>query len=171
MANIFIHFEPTGKPLKATGTDWVESLPDFLPPYIQEDTEWARRWARENPGGWHRPAPSGPKLQVQAPLRESHVAAALNDLDVLQHLAVHAPDSLHKPDENGWHPLHETARSGHKEAAQLLIENGADRNARTGRYQDGQSVLNLALMHHPEDSEIVRYLRSIGAEDIKADEL
>jgi ankyrin repeat protein len=142
-----------------------------LPPYIQEDTEWARRWARENPGGWHRPAPSGPKLQVQAPLRESHVAAALNDLDVLHHLAVHAPDSLHKPDENGWHPLHETARSGHKEAAQLLIENGADRNARTGRYQDGQSVLNLALMHHPEDSEIVRYLRSIGAEDIKADEL
>jgi hypothetical protein len=171
MANIFIHFEPTGRPLNDNTDAWIQNLPDFLPPYIQEGTDWAKKWARENPGGWHRPAPAGPKLQAAAPLRESHIAAAINDLDALSHLAVHSPSSLHKKDENGWYPLHESARSGHKDAAQLLIENGADLNARTGRYQDGQSVLNLALQHHGEDSEIVRYLRSVGAQDIPMEEL
>jgi prolyl 4-hydroxylase len=170
MANIFIHFEPTGRPLSDTTSAWMAHLPDFLPPYIVEGSAWARKWARENPNGWHRPAPSGPKLQTDT-TRESHVAAALNDLDALQHIAVHKPQLLHKADENGWHPLHESARSGHKDAAELLVQHGGEVNARTGRYKNGQSVLNLALEHHPEESDIVQYLRSIGAQDIAMEEL
>lgn len=170
MANIFIHFEPTGRPLGDKTNAYLDTLPEFLPPYILPDTPWAKKWSRENPGGWRRPAPSGPKTQTDT-TRETHVAAALNDLDRLAELAKKKPKLLSKPDQNGWHPLHESARSGHKEAAELLIQHGADKNARTGRYNDGQSVLNLALEHHTEESPIVQYLRSIGAEDIPMEEL
>ena len=161
-ANIFIHFEPTGRPLDDHTNAYLDNLDDFLPPYIIPDSPWAKEWAKRNPGGWKKPAPSAP-LQ-HSNVREPHVAAALGDVEKLQEIASKNKDALHKPDENGWYALHESARAGHKDAAALLIKHGADKDVRTGRY--GASPLNIAREYHSENSAIVRYLKSIGASDI-----
>ena len=170
LANIFIHFEPTGRPLSDKSNAYLDTLDDFLPPYLQADTPWTKRWAQQNPHGWKRPAPSGPK--VHSNTRESHVAAALGDVDTLQKLAKTSRKLLHRKDENGWQPIHEAARGGHEHVVKLLLEkHGADKNARTGHVSEGGSVLNVAREYWPEDSAIVQYLLGVSAEDISYGEL
>jgi len=168
-ANIFIHFEPTGRPLGDETHTEVES--QFFPPYLIPDSPWAASWADDHPNGWKKPAPSGPKQDSNSNTRETHVAAALGDVERLKEIAAKDAEALHKRDENGWHPLHESVRAGHVHATELLIERGADKNLRTGHKGDGQSPLNLALEHHNEGSPIVEYLLGIGAENIDVDEL
>lgn len=168
-ANIFIHFEPTGRPLNDHTNAYLDTLDHFFPPYIQPGSPWADHWAQQNPNGWKKPAPSAPKLH--STIREPHVAAATGDIERLQEIADKDPKALHRADENGWHPLHESVRAGHNEVAELLIMHGADKNARTGRKKNGQSPLTLALYYHGEDAPIVEYLRSVGAEEIDQDEL
>jgi hypothetical protein len=167
MANIFIHFEPTGRKLGDTTDAYLDDLPDFLPPYIQENSPWVPRWSSANPGGWRRPSPSAPQLHSNA--REGHIAAALGDVARLEYIASKSKSSLHQADENGWQPLHEAARSGHKDAAELLIKHGVDKDVRTGR--QGSSPLNIALQFHDEDSAIVEFFRNLGAKDIPLGEL
>lgn len=162
-ANIFIHFEPTGCPLGDDTNAYLDTLDSFLPPYLVPGSPWAKEWSIRNPGGWKKPAPSAPKLHSN--VREPHVAAALGDTVLLQDIARKNEGALHRPDENGWHAIHESARSGHKEATELLILHGADKNVRTGKY--GASPLNIAREYHSEDAAIVRYLKSIGASDIE----
>ncbi|GKZ01247.1 hypothetical protein MPSEU_001075700 [Mayamaea pseudoterrestris] len=170
MANIFIHFEPTGRPLIDTTNAYLDTLDDFLPPYLQPDTPWTKKWATENQHGWKKPAPSGPKLHSNA--RESHVAAALGDVDTLQQLAKSRRSLLTKKDENGWMPIHEAARSGHENVIKLLVEkHGADKNARTGHVGEGGSVLNVAREYWPDDASIVQYLLKLDAQDISYGEL
>jgi ankyrin repeat protein len=43
--------------------------------------------------------------------------------------------------EEGWTPLHDAARGGHKEIAELLIAKGADLNAKDN---DGETPLDWA---------------------------
>jgi len=169
MANIFIHFEPTGRKLGDETNDYLDELDDFYPPYIQVNSPWADHWARQNPNGWKKPAPSAPKMHSNA--RVPHVAAAMGDVEMLKEIAAKDSKSLHRPDENGWHPLHEAVRAGHTDAAKLLVENGANVNVRTGRGGKGQSPLNLALEYHSSKSPIVQFLVGMGAEDIDVDEL
>jgi len=168
-ANIFIHFEPTGRKLGDTSNAYLEKLDDFLPPYLIPNSPWAKEFEMRNPKGWKRPYPSAPKQHSN--VREPHIAAAQGDLERLEEIAATNRRALHLRDENGWLTIHEAARGGHKDAAELLVKHGADVNARTGRRSNGQSALNLALNFHGYDSEIVQYLLSIGAEDIPADEL
>lgn len=169
-ANIFIHFEPTGRPLSDTSNAYLDTLDEFYPPYIQTDTQWAKRWATQNPQGWKRPAPSGPKLHSNA--RETHVAAALGDVNAIQAIAKRSKTLLHKKDENGWMPIHEAARAGHVRVAKLLIEqHGVSKNSRTGHVDQGGSVLNIAREFWPDDSAIVQYLLGLSAQDISFGEL
>ena len=168
-ANIFIHFEPTGRPLGDTTGAYLDTLDDFLPPYIVDGTPEVEHWTQGNPHGWRKPAPSPPIQQIQAP--EGHNAAALGDLERLQALAKTDKRALNKKDENGWRPIHEAVRGGHTDAVKLLIANGAHKDARTGRQGEGFSPLNLALVTHGEDHPIIDYLRSIGAQDIGLGEL
>lgn len=169
MANIFIHFEPTGRRMDDDSYDYLDELDDFYPPYLQIESPWADHWARQNPSGWKKQSPSAPKQHSN--IREPHVAASIGDVERLKELAEKNKQALHRPDENGWHPIHEAVRSGHLDATKLLIEHGADVNVRTGVAKNGQSVLNLALEYHSKKSPIVQYLVSMDAEDIDFEEL
>lgn len=150
----------------------METLDDFYPPYILPESPWLEQWESRNPHGWKRPSPSAPRQDATG--REPHIAAAQGDLERLEEIAQKNKALLKRSDENGWHPVHEAARAGHKDVVELLIKHGADKNARTrgslGRNR-GFSPLNLALSYHPVDSPVVQYLMSIGAENIAPDEL
>jgi len=163
-ANIFIHFEPTGRKLGDTSDDYLEELDDFFPPYIVPDSPNTQHWAASNPGGWHKTVPSAPIQQVAAP--KGHYAAASGDLDLVKQVAKEDRTSLKKADQNGWQPIHEAARGGHVDVVKYLIEeHGADMNARTGPGGSGLSPLGLALEHHDEDHPLIFFLREIGAKD------
>ncbi|GAX15295.1 hypothetical protein FisN_8Hh408 [Fistulifera solaris] len=69
-------------------------------------------------------------------------------------------------DENGWAALHEAARAGHLDAVKTLLDHGADVHARTGKQQDGGSVLHWAKRFLGEDHAVVTYLEQLGAIDI-----
>lgn len=53
MANIFIHFEPTGHTLK-NGKRGQLSWDSELPPYLQADGPWVPSWRQQNPYGWEK---------------------------------------------------------------------------------------------------------------------
>ena len=57
-ANIFIHFQPTGRPLGDATDDYLDSLDEFYPPYIVPNSPEIPHWRQMNPHGWKRPAPS-----------------------------------------------------------------------------------------------------------------
>lgn len=163
-ANIFIHFEPTGRPLHDKSDDYLDTLDSFFPPYLLPDSPGADEWARKNPQGWKKPSPSAPIQQINSP--EGHYAAAHGDLSRLESVLQKDRRLLHKKDNNGWMPLHEAARGGHKDAVEFLIKNGADMDARTGRTGKGSSPLNLALAFHSPDHEVCKFLQSLGASNL-----
>jgi ankyrin repeat protein len=68
-------------------------------------------------------------------------------------------DYVDKKDANGWTPLHEGARHGHKEIAEILIEKGARINRITNH---GETALYLAEKAHGDYHPIVEFLKSMG---------
>ena len=84
-ANIFIHFEPTGRPLGDTSDDYLESLDPFFPPYILKGSPEEANWASRNPHGWRKPSPSTPLQQLYSPA--GHAAAATGDIIRIKDLA------------------------------------------------------------------------------------
>lgn len=52
-ANIFIHFEPTGRPLYHD-PDYKLELNSDLPPYILPNSPWEGTWQKQNPFGWEK---------------------------------------------------------------------------------------------------------------------
>lgn len=166
-ANVFIHFEPTGK--KIDGSPAKESWDDFFPPYILPDSPETENWERRNPQGWRKAVPSATTQQINSP--EGHRAAAMGDVDSIKKLVKTDKRLLRKRDGNGWSPLHEAIRGGHKDIVVLLIEQGSDINERTRRDRKGSSPLHLALEHHSMNHPVTQYLVSLGAVDISDDEL
>ena len=170
-ANIFIHFEPTGRPRGATTTteDYLEKLDDFFPPYLLKDSPEAEHWKAENPHGWNRPSPSAPIQQVNSPA--GHNAAANGSVDRLKQIAKNDKKALKLRDENGWEPLHEAVRGGHLEVVEYLLdEGGAQINSRTGPSGKGYSPLNLALDHLNSAHPVTSFLLSRGAIDYDAED-
>ena len=97
-ANIFIHFEPTGRPLDYNGDDFVDRAVDnSLPPYILPNSPQTEEWIKRNPSGWHMVSPSAAHVDIS----KVHEAAAFNDLDSLQELANENKDVLFSKDRNG----------------------------------------------------------------------
>ena len=168
-ANIFIHFEPTGRKVSDRSNSHLDALDEFYPPYILPDSPEIANWVQHNPQGWNKPSPSASMQQANAP--EGHYAAAMGDVERLEELAKTNKKLLNSPDANGWRPIHEAVRAGHKDVVELLIKNGVDHNARTGHAKNGSSPLNLALAHHKPSHPVIRYLLSIGALDIGDGEL
>ena len=166
-ANIFIHFEPTGRPLDDKTDKYLDTLDGFYPPYLVHGSPEERNWADSNPDGWKkRPSPSSAIQQMYSPA--GHHAAALGDVDRLKHLAKTDKKALLHRDANGWEPLHEAVRGGHLDAVEFLIKQaGADINSRTGRSKNGSSPLNLALAYLTDSDAVTRYLVSNGAVDHK----
>ena len=168
-ANIFIHFEPTGRPLNDHSNKYLDTLDDFYPPYLVPDSPEYNHWAERNPNGWRSNVPSGYIQQIHTP--EAHAAAATGDVYRLHKVAKQNKSALSHKDANGWQPVHEAARAGHTEAVKLLLQHGVEKDARTGRSGNGSSVLNLAVEYLGEDHDLVNYLRSIGATDFAQSEL
>jgi hypothetical protein len=52
-ANIFIHFEPTGRPLYRD-PDYKSDWDGDLPPYLIPDSPWEDTWHKRNPFGWDK---------------------------------------------------------------------------------------------------------------------
>ncbi|KAL3943133.1 MAG: hypothetical protein SGBAC_002782 [Bacillariaceae sp.] len=158
-ANVFIHFEPTGEHLYDSAWD---NQDDFFPPYIVPDSPEIDNWARRNPSGWKKQAPSAAGLSRP----KGHVAAANGDLQDIKRLAREDNHLLHKKDENGWQPIHEAARAGKLDIVKLLVEkHGADINSVTN-FGDGSSVYNVAVQAFSSDHPVALYLRSKGAKNI-----
>eukprot|EP00591_Stephanopyxis_turris_P013416 CAMPEP_0195507872 /NCGR_PEP_ID=MMETSP0794_2-20130614/1232_1 /TAXON_ID=515487 /ORGANISM="Stephanopyxis turris, Strain CCMP 815" /LENGTH=851 /DNA_ID=CAMNT_0040634697 /DNA_START=75 /DNA_END=2630 /DNA_ORIENTATION=+ len=67
--------------------------------------------------------------------------------------------SIRAKDSNGWEAIHEAARGGHVQIVEMLLEAGADVNAKTG---GGHTPLFWALKENGENHLCVRLLRERG---------
>jgi ankyrin repeat protein len=162
-ANIFIHFEPTGRHVYHRSDDPEKEIMNNLAPYILPGSPEEENWRKRNPHGWRQPSPSSANADNKP---ETHAAAQKGDIDALAKIAAKNARLLQSKDQNGWQPIHEAARSGHKETVELLLKHGVDMNART--WQDkGSSPLNLAIKTHGEDHPVSKYLQSLGALNIE----
>jgi prolyl 4-hydroxylase len=97
-----------------------------------------------------------------------HFAAQIGDLTTIQRAVEKDKSILGVTDANGWTPLHESARAGHKEIVRYLFEAGADINAKTDGGSGG-TVMWLAKQSLGEDHELISYLESLGALDAGPD--
>ena len=85
-ANIFIHFEPTGRPLDYNGDDFVDRAVDnSLPPYILPNSPQTEEWMKRNPSGWHMVSPSAAHVDISK-VHEAAAALATAKRDVVQDL-------------------------------------------------------------------------------------
>ena len=166
-ANIFIHFEPTGRSLgRSIPEGGADQDDEFFPPYLLQDSPELENWANNNPYGWKKPSPTA--AQVDTP--EGHYFAQQGDVEGLRVLAKKNPKALHKKDSNGWLPLHEAVRSGSTDAVKFLVDNGSDINAGTN-HGEGASPLALEIQELTERHPVSRYLMDLGASNIMPGEL
>lgn len=126
----------------------------MLPPYIIPDSPEDQIYREEHPDteyygiNKHRSSPA-------------HVYAGQGKTSELVGLLEDQLHLVHSRDRNGWLPLHEASRSGHVETVKALVEKGANINGRFG--EKGGTALFLAGQYHGKDSEIYKYLESLGA--------
>jgi len=166
-ANIFIHFEPTGKALSQKernkhyqnanrhGHEYALNQHSGLPPYILEKSLESKKWLRSHDHG-ESPAAAA------VPASPAHHAATVGDIKSLHEISTTNEHLLHSVDANGWMPIHEASRAGNKDAIQLLVKLGANPNERTN-FGSGGSPLYWAKKVNGPNHESVHYLNSIGA--------
>jgi prolyl 4-hydroxylase len=175
-ALLFIHFEPTGRSItkNATGYHYDDTIKEIdlrykkniqqgvggqsssgdgsLPPYITRQSPEEENWRRAHPGGWEPPPEYLPS--------EAHLAAKTGNLTQLEQEL--NEQVLHARDERGWQVLHQGVLSGALEVVKLLVNRGAEINARTlGGY--GETPLRIAKEQLGESHPIVQYLEEHGA--------
>ena len=155
MANIFIHFEPIG-PIKGQ-IQWDGELP----PYVIRGSEGEADWHVQNPDG-HQ-LHSGELFNTGS--TDAHHHAGSGDLDELEAILDHDSELVNVRDKNGWTPLHEAVRLGDVNIVQLLLDRGADANARTGPNGDGGSPLYYLQEYHEKSKdyeEMVKLLQEFN---------
>jgi prolyl 4-hydroxylase len=177
VANIFVHFEPTGHSLRhnagleadgkdvhakyrealAKGVGGHESDNSGLPPYIKAGTPEESHWRKTHPAGLEA---GGKAAAFTTGSTDAHEAAKKGKVDELHAHIKKSKDVVHAKDENGWTPLHEGVRGGHEEIVKLLVENGANVNATTS---NGASALWWAKQVHGDDHPVVQLLEELGA--------
>eukprot|EP00978_Attheya_sp_CCMP212_P000967 scaffold2027_cov52-Attheya_sp.AAC.2 len=188
-ANIFIHFEPTGHSLRhnakmkndnlnpdqrykdaiarktvgheAANHDYDED--ETMPSYIREGSTEAMKWKAS-----HRNHNPSEKNMSQTGSTELHILAKEGDVKTLAEVVQKKTHLLNAQDENGWTPLHEASRGGHKEVVELLVKHGAELNLRTDEGFGG-TALWTAIEEHGEDHPVVDFLQSVGALSIGPD--
>ena len=175
MANIFIHFEPTGHSLRHNmGLDAEHDIDQAyrdsferlqaghehdnsaLPPYVLEGTPEAKSLKARNPSGSQKH-----KTTFTTGSTGAHQAAQFGDLDALKGQIDKDKNLVNKRDANGWTPLHEATRGGYLDVVKFLIENGADPNMTTG--DKGGSTLWWAKQIHGDDHPVIEFLEGLGA--------
>ena len=130
----------------AQTSETVQRIPD----YIEVGTLEEKRWLQ--------------KTQVPPKIEgfptDMHRAARGN-ITWLRKLVKQHPEMINAPDNNGWQPIHEAARADAQDCVQLLIENGANINARTNSGRGG-SPLHWAKSKAP-NGKTVTLLEDLGA--------
>lgn len=185
-ANLFVHFEPDGHSsnhgFDPDNEEHYNSMLDIkggfnhnsgLPPYIIDGSLEAFKWRRENPKEkWE------PRWAYEAEEEEgtgsngAHYAAHTGDVATLRHIIEnpqHRKEMIHEHDKNGWLPIHEAAREGHREIIELLVEHGVDINERSD-FGTGASVLSVAYHYWEDDSSFIKRLIGLGAREIQIGE-
>lgn len=181
-ANIFIHFEPVGHTLRhhaKAGVDAADTSStkrrkarvagheshSRLPSYIKPDTEEAQLWEQSHGGKKWAPTKKQ-EAAFSTGSTDAHSAAQKGEVRTLAKIAGAEASQLTKKDSNGWEPIHEGARGGHKDVLDLLIKHGANINERTNHGKGG-SPLYLAKQAHGKHHPSVKFLEEMGAEYIE----
>jgi prolyl 4-hydroxylase len=176
VANLFIHFEPTGHSARHNalfeGIDLDQNVnakyreavlkghgghENELPPYVVVGSEQGRRWKKMNPGGYKQVAP-----QFTTGSTDAHRLAREGTIDDLLKQITAKKSLVNTKDENGWTPLHEGIASGHVDVVKLLIDHGADYNAHTHK-EEGGTALWWAKQLLEEKHPIIEFLESLDA--------
>lgn len=89
-----------------------------------------------------------------------HEAAALGDTDTLEYMLNLEPRLISETSFDGWTPLHLACFFGGYEAVEMLLERGADANARSG---NGLSNMPIHAAAAGNRTAIVRLLLEKGA--------
>lgn len=152
-SNVFMHFEPRDMAL--------DHPRGGLPPYVIPGSAWEKFYWEEYPGGWLTEDEEDGEEEEE---EDTIVAAAIlsDDVEMLSHLAVYAPEMLFEPDDNGWHPLHDAVLKGNVQVVKLLLDHGANINQQT---DDNENPLSIAVDNHGEDHEMTKFLLERGAID------
>jgi prolyl 4-hydroxylase len=176
-----LQFEPTGHSLRhnanierddrdvhlkykdalARGVGGHENDNHGLPPYIIPGTPEEAHW-RANNKQYERNPPKMKSFTTGSTL--AHKFASDGDVEALQKEIEKKKEVIHAKDENGWQPIHEAARGGHVDVVRLLVENGADLNAKTA--DEGGTPLWWAKQELGEDHPVVAFLEEIGGLDV-----
>lgn len=111
-----------------------------------------------------KPAPAKPRVDnansaPTAPASSVHQSAASGDTEVLRKELTSNPKAVSRKDSEGFTPLHVAASSGQVETVKLLLESGADLNARGLR---GETPLLLAA--GAGQAQVVEALLVAGAD-------
>ena len=93
-----------------------------------------------------------------------HEAAALGFVDRARALLDASPASVGVHSHDGWTPLHLAAFFGHRELAQLLLDRGADVNARSKSERFAKSNTPLHAAAANKQVEVARLLVERGAD-------
>jgi len=179
-AMLFIHFEPIGhskehghsveapdveeqyKQASKDGVGGQSASNGGLPPYIKRESPEEAHWKQQHPEGWHQNPARSPAIKSEGTAQK---AAAKGDVQVLKKEITEQKEIVNTRDDNGWQPVHEAARGGHKEAIELLVNNGADVNTRTFGGV-GETPLHIAKRRYGAFHPVVKYLQSLGALDV-----
>lgn len=165
-ANIFIHFQPTGKLLRERDSPVLTDVDDEdVPIYVLRGSPEEKRLLEQNPSRRDHLRVRESPAAAATPLEQIAHAAATGDVDTISQFASTDKHLLHHADKNGWMPIHEAARGGHKDVVELLVKHGADINSRT-HSGTGATPMNLAVESHGFEHEVVEYLVSLGALNI-----
>jgi prolyl 4-hydroxylase len=183
MANIFVHFEPTGHTLrhhanlegldldqdvnakyreslkKGHGGHENEMASNGLPSYIIAGTPEEKHWRDQHPNGY-----KSQKKTFTTGSTNAHIHARHGNAESLEAEIKRQKSVVNAKDENGWTPLHEGVRGGHLDVVRLLVEHGADVNAVT--HGKGGSALWWAKQQHSSDHPVVAFLESMGALEV-----
>lgn len=121
--------------------------------YVQlaKEIGWAGEKARGP--GWRSVSIMAPGQQEQAgegeeALSPIHEATLDDDLPQVRELLKRRPECVNERGQYGYTPLHLAADRGHVALAKLLLENGADRQAKD---EDDQTPLQLAIISGQDD--------------------
>lgn len=92
-------------------------------------------------------------------MSEIHEAAKGGRVIRIRELLSKDPSLVHVVDQRGWTPLHRAAWWGHRDVAEVLVEHGANPNARSDK---GVTPLHIAA--YKGRKSVVEYLLDHGAD-------